>query len=297
MIAEHRRDAGRHVDEGQGHQELPDQVLHRLEGGDGGELLQEAEPKRQRDELDGLLEHRRHEEPQPVAAPARRVGQNPKPQSDRGQGQEDVDQREAQHHLDDDVEDEEAVDEVEHGQQEGHAHAPGLHAGHQGAEGGAEQVSGGDVEGDGYESGHGVGHVEDQGAPPEGRCGGHEAEHQAGDHLPPSRLTGPQVLGHDEAQPHPAEDDHQRAGGDGPDDHPRLAHQVVGVGEVRRGAGEDVAHAPGSLRQLSASSPLAAPRRRRGSRGLPSIIQPAKALAHRPGLRADRILSQMRPGW
>ena len=142
MIAEHRRDAGRHVDEGQRHQELPDQVLHRLEGGDAPELLQEAEPKRQRDELDGLLKHRRHEEAQPVAAPARRVGQNPKPQSDRSQGQEDVDQREAQHHLDDDVEHEEAVDQVEDRQEQGHAHAPGLHRRHQGAKRRAEHVSG-----------------------------------------------------------------------------------------------------------------------------------------------------------
>ena len=297
MIAEHRRDAGRHVDEGQRHQELPDQVLHRLEGGDGGELLQEAEPQRQRDELDGLLEHRRHEEAQPVAAPARRVGQNPKPQSDRGQGQEDVDQREAQHHLDDDVEYEEAVDQVEDRQEQGHAHAPGLHRRHQGAKRRAEHVSGGDVQGDRDKARHGVGNVEDQGAPPQGRCGGNEAEDQAGDHLPPSRLTGPQVLGHDEAQPHPAQDHDKSAGRDGPDDHPRLAHQVVGVGEVRRGAGEDVAHPPGSLRQLSASSPEARSTTPQRVPWVPSIIQPAKALAHRPGLRADRILSQIFPGW
>ena len=51
------------------------------------------------------------------------------------------------------------------------------------------------------------------------------------------------MLGHDEAEAHPAEDHHQRAGGDGPDDHPRLLDQVVGVGQVGRGAGEDVAHA------------------------------------------------------
>ena len=151
--------------------------------------------------------------------------------------------------------------------------------------------------GDGDEAGHGVGHVQDQGAPPEGRRGGHQAEHEAGDHLPPARLTGPQVLGHDEAQPHPAEDHHQRAGGDGPDDHPRLAHQVVGVGEVGRRAGEDVAHLPDSLRQLSASSPLARSTTPQRVPWTPSIIQPAKALAQRAGLRADRILSQMRPGW
>ena len=147
--------------------------------------------------------------------------------------------------------------EPEQGQNLGHAHAPGLHGGEKRVEGSPEQVSGGYVEGDGDEAGHGVGHVEDQGAPPQGRGGGHQAEHQARDHLPPPGLLPSQVLGHDEAQPHPAEDDHQRAGGDGPDDHPGMAHHLVGVGEVGRGAGEDVAHAPDPLRQLSASSPLA----------------------------------------
>ena len=100
-----------------------------------------------------------------MAAPARRVGQNPKPQSDRGQGQEDVDQREAQHHLHDDVEHEEAVDQVEDRQEQGHADAPGLHRRHQGAKRRAEHVSGGDVQGDRDKAGHGVGHVQDQGAP------------------------------------------------------------------------------------------------------------------------------------
>ena len=47
-------------------------------------------------------------------------------------------------------------------------------------------LDGGDVEGDGYESGHGVGHVQDQGAPPQGGCGGHQSEHEPGDHLPPA---------------------------------------------------------------------------------------------------------------
>ena len=126
--------------------------------------------------------------------------------------------------------------------------------------------------------------------------GGGEAEDEAGDHLPPARLTGSQVLGHDEAQPHPAQDHDEGAGGDGPDDHPRLAHQVVGVGQVGRGAGEDVAHAPDSLRQLSASSPDARSTTPQRVPWTPSITQPAKALAQRPGLRAERILSQMRPG-
>ena len=121
----------------------------------------------------------------------------------------------------------------------------------------AQHVSGGDVQGEGDEAGHGVGHVQDQGAPPEGRCGGHQTEHEAGDHLPPARLLASKMLGDDEAEAHPAEDHHQRARRDGPDDHPRLLHQVVGVGEVSGGAGDDVAHPPDSLRQLSASSPLA----------------------------------------
>ena len=87
-----------------------------------------------------------------MAAPARRVGQNPQPQRDGRQGQEDVYQRKAQHHLHDHVEDEEAVDEVENCEQERHAHAARLHRGQKGAQGGAEHVSGGDVERYGYES-------------------------------------------------------------------------------------------------------------------------------------------------
>ena len=245
MIAQHRRHTGRHVDEGNGQEQLPDQVLHRLEGRYRGELVEEAEPQGQGDELDRLLEHRRHEEAQPVAAPARRVGQNPQPQRNRGQGQQDVDKGQAQHHLHHDVEDEEAVDQVEQveqGQDLGHAHAPGLHGGEKGVEGSPEQVSGGDAQGDGYEAGNGVGHVQDQGAPPERRCGGHQAEHQARHHLPPARLLSAQVLGHDEAEAHPAEDHDEGAGGDGPDDQPSMAHHLVGVGQVCGGAGEDVAH-------------------------------------------------------
>ena len=42
-------------------------------------------------------------------------------------------------------------------------------------------------EGEGDEAGNGVSHVDDQGAPPERRCGGHQAEHEAGDHLAPAR--------------------------------------------------------------------------------------------------------------
>ena len=68
---------------------------------------------------DGLLEHRRHEQAQPVAAPARRVGQYPQPQGDGGQCQENVDAGQAQHHLHDHVEDEEAVDQVEKSQKLG----------------------------------------------------------------------------------------------------------------------------------------------------------------------------------
>ena len=87
-----------------------------------------------------------------MTAPARRVRQDPQPQGDGGQGEQEVDQGQAQHHLHDDVEDEEAVDQVEDRQQQGHAHAPGLHRRHQGAERRAEHVSGGDVQGDGDES-------------------------------------------------------------------------------------------------------------------------------------------------
>ena len=232
-----------------------------------------------------------------MAAPARRVGQNPQPQRNRGQGQQDVDEGQAQHHLHHDVEDEEAVDQVEQGQDLGHAHAPGLHGGEKGVEGSPEQVSGSDAQGDGDEAGHGVGHVQDQGAPPERRCGGHQAEHQAGHHLPPARLLSAQVLGHDEAQAHPAEDHDEGAGGDGPDDQPSMAHHLVGVGQVCGGAGEDVAHAPDPPRQLAASSPDARSTTPQRVPWTPSITQPAKALAQRPGLRADRILSQMRPGW
>ncbi len=297
MIAEHRRHTGCHVDEGNGQEQLPDQVLHRLEGRYRGELVEEAEPQGQGDELDRLLEHRRHEEAQPVAAPARRVGQNPQPQRNRGQGQQDVDEGQAQHHLHDHVEDEEAVDQVEQGQYLGHAHAPGLHRGEKGVEGSPEQVSGRDAQGDGDEAGHGVGHVQDQGAPPERRCGGHQAEHQARHHLPPARLLSAQVLGHDEAQPHPAQDDDEGARRDGPDDQPRLAHHLVGVGEVGRGAGEDVAHGPDVLRQLSASSPDARSTTPQSVPWTPSMTQPAKAFAQRAGLRAARTLSQILPGW
>ena len=151
-------------------------------------------------------------------------------------------------------------------------------------------------EGEGDEAGHGVGHVQDQGAPPERRGGGHQPQHQAGDHLAPPGVLAAQVLGDDEAQAHPAEDDHQGGGGDGPDDHPRLLHQVVSVGEIGRGAGDDVGHVY-PPRQLSASSPDARSTTPQRVPWTPSMTHPAKALAQRAGLRADRILSQMRPGW
>ena len=232
-----------------------------------------------------------------MPSPARRVGQNPQPQCDGGQGEQDVDKGQPQDHLHDDVEDEEAVDEVEDGEQQGHAHAPGVNGGHQGAERRAEHVSCGHVQGRCDEAGNGVGDVQDQGAPPQGRCRCHEAEHEAGDHLPPTRLPAAQVLGHDEAEAHPAEDDHQRAGRDGPDDHPRLLDQLVSVGEALGGAGEDVRHQPESPRQLSASSPLARSTTPQSVPWTPSITQPAKALAHRAGLRAERILSHIFPDW
>ena len=71
------------------------------------------------DELDGLLEHRGHKQPQPVAAPAGGVGQNPQPQRDRRQAEQDVDQGQAQDHLHQQVEDEEAEDQVEQGDEHG----------------------------------------------------------------------------------------------------------------------------------------------------------------------------------
>ena len=104
------------------------------------------------------------------------------------------------------------------------------------------------------------------------------------------------MLGDDEAQAHPAEDDHQGGGGDGPDDHPRLLHQPVAVGEIGRGAGDDVGHVY-PPRQLSASSPDARSTTPQRVPWTPSMTHPAKALAQRAGLRADRILSQMQPGW
>ena len=56
------------------------------------------------------------------------------------------------------------------------------------------------------------------------------------------------------------------------------------------------AHAPGyPPRQLSASSPLARSTTPQRVPWVPSMTHPAKALAQRAGLRADRILSQMRP--
>ena len=53
-------------------------------------------------------------------------GRYPQPKRDGGQGQKDVYQREAQHHLDDHVEDEEAVDQVEDRQEQRHADAARL---------------------------------------------------------------------------------------------------------------------------------------------------------------------------
>ena len=52
--------------------------MHRLEGGDGRELVEEAEAQGQGDELYRLLEDRRHEEAQPVAAPARQGIHSPR---------------------------------------------------------------------------------------------------------------------------------------------------------------------------------------------------------------------------
>ena len=143
--------------------------------------------------------------------------------------------------------------------------------------------------------GHGVGHVQDQGAPPERRCGGHQAEHEAGDHLPPARLLAAQVLGHDEAEAHPAEDHDEGARRDGPDDQPGMAHHLVGVGQVCGGAGEDVAHA---LPSPAVGGILAAGSFNDAAEGPVDSLDHPAGEGSRPasGLRADRILSQMRPG-
>jgi len=186
VIAQHRGDAARQVHEGDGHEQLPDQVLHRLELADGGELAQEGEAQRHGDELHRLLEHGGHKQAQPVAAPARRMRQNPQPQSDGRQRQQDVDEGQAQDHLHQQVEQKEAEDQVEQGDEHRQAHAARLHGGQKRKQGRPQQVAGGNVQRRGDELGGGVGHVDDQGAPPEGRRGGGEAQHQAGHHLPPA---------------------------------------------------------------------------------------------------------------
>ena len=62
VMPQHRRHPSRQVHEGDGHQQLPDQVLRGFEGGDSGEVLQKGEGQGHGDELDRLLEHRRHEQ-------------------------------------------------------------------------------------------------------------------------------------------------------------------------------------------------------------------------------------------
>ena len=56
VMPQHRGDPPRQVHEGDGHQQLPHQVLRRLELGDGRELAQEGEGQGHGDELDCLLE-------------------------------------------------------------------------------------------------------------------------------------------------------------------------------------------------------------------------------------------------
>ena len=121
-------------------------------------------------------------------------------------------------------------------------HAPREHGAEHHRQGSPEQVSGGDEQGCGDEAGHGVGHVDDQGAPPQAAGGGHQAQDEPGDHLPPARRAAAQVLAHDEGEPHPAENDDERAGCDGPHHHPCVADEGVQVGKLGGGAGDDVAH-------------------------------------------------------
>ena len=106
--------------------------------------------------------------------------------------EQDVYEGEAQHHLDDHVEHEEPVHQVEQGKQLRHAHASGLHGGEEGVQRSLSRSPGLTLSSTAMKPEDGVGHVEDEGAPPKGRCGGHETEHEARDHLPPSRLlAGP----------------------------------------------------------------------------------------------------------
>ena len=65
-----------------------------------------------------------------------------------------------------------------------------------------------------------------------------------GHHLPPARLVASQVLLDDEAQPHPAQDDHQHPRGHGPHRQPGLLDNGMVVGQSGRGSGENVSHTP-----------------------------------------------------
>ena len=83
----------------------------------------------------------------------------------------------------------------------------------------------------------------------------------------------------DEAQPHPAQDHHQGAGGDGPHRRPRFPDEGMFVGQVGRGPGEDVAHQPPGLPVALGDfrSGDSLPPRRTGSRG-----RPGPAIRRRP---------------
>ena len=142
----------------------------------------------------------------------------------------------------------------------------------------------------------GVGHVDDQGAPPQRRRGGGESQHQPGHHLPPARLVMAEVLLDDEAQPHPAQDDHQHSRGDGPDRRPGGLDHGIQVGEFR---GVPVRMSPIPLpprtrrcpsRWLRSTTPHRVP-------WTPWITHLAPALAQRSGSRAPSTLSHRPLGW
>ncbi len=106
-----------------------------------------------------------------------------------------------------------------------------------------------------------------------------------------------QVLLDDEAQPHPAQDRHQRARRDGPDREPGQFHYFVAVGEMGRGYGKDVDHTPTPPRTRRLPPGPPAPPRRTKSRGLPGSPTWAPDLAQRSGSSAPSTLSHSPLGW
>ena len=129
------------------------------------------------------------------------------------------------------------------------------------------------------------------------RGGGGESQDQPGHHLPPARLVAAQVLLDDEAQPHPAQDHRQCAGGDGPDHHPGLLDEGMQIGELRGSSGEDVASYVATLpgtrgtsvwAEIFSTTPHRVP-------WTPWITHLAAALAQRSGSRAPSTLVPQTP--